>query len=79
DIIGAKLAITSSIKLDGLNKKDVLFHIYRLLSNIAPNELLKLGLQPLDKDEDIYQELLKYGQNNKMLLKNNEVDINKVI
>ena len=67
DIIGAKLAITSSIKLDGLNK------------NIAPNELLKLGLQPLDKDEDIYQELLKYGQNNKMLLKNNEVDINKVI
>ena len=79
DIIGAKLAITSSIKLDGLNKKDVLFHIYRLLSNIAPNELLKLGLQPLDKDKDIYQELLKYGQNNKMLLKNNEVDINKVI
>ena len=79
DIIGAKLAITSSIKLDGLNKIDVLFHIYRLLSNIAPNELQKIGLQPLDKDEDIYQELLKYGQNNKMLLKNNEVDINKVI
>ena len=79
DEVGAKLAIIESIRLDALNLNEVIVEIYKLLSKTNEWVLHKIELKPSFDEQEIFKQIISYGEKNKIVKSGNQVDIPRTI
>jgi ribosome biogenesis GTPase A len=78
-LLGIKLAIIGSIRKDILNKKEIAYEGYRLLNKYYPNLLTVIGLEPTNKETEIFNSLYDLAKKKTFILKNQAIDEKRVI
>lgn len=73
-LIGVKLATIGLIKDAIINKNELLYASYQLVSQTYPQKLIDIDLLPAHNEQDIAHELEKLCQKHKFFLKNNTLD-----
>lgn len=74
-----KLVACGLIKQDVINDKEFYYQIVDILNNEAPYKFSELDIEYQEDENGKYSELVKYARKYNYVIKNNEVDINKVL
>lgn len=74
-----KLMACSLIKQDHLSNNDFYYQVSNLINEVDPQVLPYLGFTYHEDEIGKYNELIKYGKKHNLLIKNKEVNINKVL
>ena len=77
ELIGIKLAVIGSIKVDVIPKTELFNEGYKLLSKFYPNKITDLGLEPSFNDVQIYSNHLKLCRDKMFVKQGGELDMEK--
>lgn len=76
-LIGVKLATIGLIKDTIINKRELLYASYKLISKTYPQKLTKINLLPTENDHVIYEQLQNLCQKQKFFIKNEQLDLSR--
>ena len=77
ELIGVKLAIIGSIKMEVIPKDEIFNQGFKLLSKYYPEKIINLGLKPQSDEKDIYAQKVFLAQNKKFLMQGSKLDLDK--
>ena len=77
ELIGIKLAVIGSIKVDIIPKTELFNEGYKLLTKFYPEKIEALGLKPSYNDVEIYSNHLQLCRNRKFVKQGGELDMDK--
>lgn len=79
ELVGVKLAIIGSIKVEILPKQELSYAGYKLLSKYYPDKIEYLNLIPSDDEQVIYSQIIKLAEIKRFLLKEGKPDTDKAM
>lgn len=79
ELIGVKLAVIGSIKIEIIPKQELSYAGYKLLTKYYPEKIEAIGLKPSEDEQEIYSELIRLAELKRFLLKEGKPDTNKAM
>lgn len=77
ELIGVKLAIIGSIKMDVIPKDEIFNEGFKLLSKYYPEKISDLGLVPAKDEKEIYSQKVLLAKNKNFLMPGSKLDLDK--
>ena len=77
ELVGVKLAVIGSIKIEVIPKQEIFYAGYKLISKYYPEKIKLLNLKPSQNEKEIYSNLIKLCEQKNFLMKGQKPDITK--
>ena len=79
ELVGVKLAVIGSIKVEIIPKQELFFAGFKLLSKYYPSKIEDLGLTPTQEESEIYTQIYALAEKKNFLLKEGKPNSDKAI